>query len=93
MIAGQPLFLTVPPTIYAHEKIIAKASGAFGRPYVLVYVPECEEVAGSGKRYIKECYRVVHRFDGNRHSVAFKTLAEAQAEFDRLTMPIIEQRG
>ncbi len=77
--------------IYQHEKVICRATGAFGKPYALVYVPECDEIAGSGTRHVNECYRVVHTFDGNRHSNAFKTLAEAQAAFDKWTKPIVEQ--
>jgi hypothetical protein len=85
-------YLKTNVTIYKHESIITKETGAFGKPYILVFVPECEEVAGSGTRKIKECYRVVSTISGNRHSKAYKTLAEAQAELDRWTKPIIEQK-
>lgn len=77
--------------IYKHETIIEQASGAFGKPYALVHVPDCEEIAGSGTRHVEECFRVVHTFDGDRHSKAFKTLPEARAEFERWTKPIIEE--
>lgn len=75
--------------IYKHETIIKKASGAFGKKYALVHVPECDEVAGSGTRHIKECWRVVYMFDGNRHSKAFSTLEQAEKEIDQWTVPII----
>lgn len=79
--------------LYTHETIIKEAFGAWGKPYFLVHVPECNEVAGSGTRHTTECFRVVHMFDGKRHSRAFKTLSEAQAELDRWTQPITEQRS
>lgn len=78
------------PTIYNHETILKTAFGAFSKPYVLVHVPKCKEIAGAGVRDIPECYRVIHMFDGNRHSKAFKTLEQAQAEFDTWTKPICE---
>ena len=77
--------------IYKHETVIEQSAGAFGKPYALVHVPECEEIAGSGTRHVKECYRVVHTFDKNRHSKAFKTFAEARAEFHQWTQPIVEK--
>lgn len=78
--------------IYSHETVIQKRQGVFGKQYAIVHVPECEEVAGSGTRHIKECYRVVYMFDGNRHSKAFKTLKEAQKEIDAYTNPITENK-
>lgn len=75
--------------LYTHETLIKEATGAFGKLYALVHVPECDEVAGSGTRHIKECWRVVYMFDGNRHSKAFATLEAAQAEIDTWTMPIV----
>lgn len=43
--------------LYPHETIIKEAFGAWGKPYFLVHVPECDEVAGSGTRHVKECWR------------------------------------
>jgi len=74
---------------YSHETIIKKAFGAFNRPYLLVHVPECEEIAGSGMRHIQECYRLVYTVGGARNSRAYKTFDEAQSEFERVTTPII----
>jgi hypothetical protein len=79
------------PYTYKNETIIKTAFSAFGKPYILAHVAAGEEIAGSGTRYVNECYRVIHMFDGNRHSKAFKTLAEAVAEFEQWTKPIIEQ--
>jgi hypothetical protein len=75
--------------LYKNETLIKEAQGAFGKPYLLAHVAAGEEIAGSGTRYVNECFRVIHKFDGNRHSKAFKTLEEAQNEFDRWTAPII----
>ena len=75
--------------IYKHETVLKEAQGAFGKRYNLVHAPECDEVAGSGTRHIKECWRVVYMFDGNRHSKAFATLEAAQNELDTWTMPIV----
>lgn len=79
--------------LYKNETLIAEAQGAFGKPYYLAHVAEGEEIAGSGTRHVKECWRVIHKFDGNRHSKAFAKLEEAQAELDRWTKPIVEQRA
>lgn len=75
--------------LYKHETLLKEAYGAFGKKYCLAYVPECDEIAGSGTRHIKECWRVIYKFDGNRHSKAFATLEQAQAEFEQWTMPIV----
>ena len=79
--------------LYNHETLIKEATGAFGKRFALVHVPECDEVAGSGTRHIKDCWRVVHMFDGNRHSKAFATLEQAQNELDAWTKPIIAVEG
>lgn len=73
---------------YAHENLIEKGFGAFSRPYLLVHVPECDEIAGSGMRHVNECYRLVYQIQGVRHSRAYKTLDEAKTEFLRVTTPI-----
>jgi len=74
---------------YNHETILQQGFGAFNRPYLLVHVAECEEIAGSGTRHIKECYRLVYTVGGVRNSRAYKTLDEATIEFERVTTPII----
>jgi hypothetical protein len=74
---------------YKHETVIKEGFGAFSRPYLLVHVPESEEIAGSGTRPIKECYRLVYTIGGVRNSRAYKTLAEARVEFERVTVPIV----
>jgi hypothetical protein len=74
---------------YKHETVIKEGSGAFSRPYLLVHVPECDEIAGSGIRHVKECYRLVYTIGGVRNSRAYKTLEEAQTEFERVTTPIV----
>jgi hypothetical protein len=79
--------------LYPNETLIKQAQGAFGKPYYLAHVTTGTEIAGSGTREVKECYRVIYKFDGNRHSKAFNTQEEALAEFNRWTQPIIEQRG
>lgn len=79
------------PHIYKNETILETSCSAFGKPYILAHVAAGEEIAGSGTRQVKECFRVIHMFDGNRHSKAFKTLVEAKSYFDRWTNPITEQ--
>lgn len=76
--------------IQPNETIIENAAGAFGRPYYLLAVAEAIVPAGSGMRKDNECYRVASKDrDGTRHSRAYKSYAEAKAEFDRVTTPIV----
>ncbi len=79
--------------LYNHETLIQRGYGAFGKEYILAHVPECDEVAGSGARHIQECYRVIHQFDGNRHSRAFKTLDQAQECFNCWTKFVEEMKA
>lgn len=79
--------------LYTHETLLKEGTGAFGNKYNLAHVPECNEIAGSGMRHIKECYRVIYMFDGNRHSKAFKTLSEAETYFNAWTKPIVEVKA
>lgn len=75
--------------IYANEKLLNKAHGAWQRRYFLLHVLPGEEPAGSRTRYQHECYRVMSLDrDGTRHSRAYKTLDEARIEFERVTTPI-----
>lgn len=76
--------------LYAHETLLAEGAGAFNRRILLAHVPDCEEIAGSGTRQIKECYRVISMVCGVRHSQAYRTLDEAKAVFERFTTPIVE---
>ena len=75
--------------ILANETLIEKANGAFGRPYYLLSVAAAEVPAGAGTRWQNECYRVAYTIQGVRNSRAFKSYAEAKADFDRVTMPIV----
>jgi hypothetical protein len=75
--------------LYKHETLVREATGAFGKLYALVHVPECDEIAGSGARHVMECYRVVYMFDGNRHSKEFKTQEEAENEINTWTKLIV----
>ena len=72
-----------------HEILIDAGYDAFDRCYVLAHVPECNEIAGSGMRHIKECWRLIFSVGGVRHSRAYKTLDEARQEFERVTIPIV----
>lgn len=78
--------------LYNHEILLDKGVMAFGKEFFLAYVPECEELAGSGTRKVKECFRVIWKFDGNRHSKAFLNFQEARAYFDAYTKPILEEK-
>jgi hypothetical protein len=76
--------------IRTNETILAKAYGAWNRPFFLLHVAEGIEVAGSGTRFQHECYRVMSLDrDGTRHSKAFRVLEDAKADFERWTTPIV----
>lgn len=79
--------------LYKNETLISHGYGAWGKQYWLAHVAAGEEIAGSGTRHVEECYRVIWVFDGNRHSRAYKSLADAQAYFNSYTQPIVEQRA
>lgn len=76
--------------IRSNETVLEKATGAFGRPYYLLAVSAAIVPAGAGTRFENECYRVMSLDrDGTRHGRAFKSYAEAKADFDTYTTPIV----
>jgi hypothetical protein len=74
--------------LYNHETEITRGYGVFNRLMILAHVPDCEEVAGSGMRHIKECWRIVQSVQGVRHSQAFTTESQARDYLAQYTTPI-----
>ena len=78
-------------SMLSHETVLKNGYGAFSRPFELRHVSEGYEIAGSAMRHVNECWRVVsYDRDGTRRSKAFKTEAEATADFDCWTEAITE---
>ena len=76
--------------IMTNETLISQANGAFGRPFYLIHATAANVPAGSGTRWDDECFKVISLDrNGTRHGRAYKTLDEAQADFEACTTPIV----
>ena len=76
--------------LHNNETLISEARGAWQRPYYLIHVSAGVVPAGSGTRFQNECFKVISLDrDGTRHGRAYKTLAEAQSDFNAYTNPIV----
>jgi hypothetical protein len=78
-------------TLRKNETELSRATGAFGRQFILVHVSAGIVPAGAGTRYQNECYAVLS-FDRDgirRIATQYKTIDEARAHLDRYTTPIV----
>lgn len=81
----------IPEKRMSQRTVLTIGKGAFGRTYELVHKTVGYEVAGSGLRITGEAWgSLSYDRNGTTHGKWFKTLAEAQENFLRLTTAIIE---
>lgn len=82
---------SVPDSELSVRTVLAKATGAFKRPYELIHKTAGYEIAGSCLRLTGEAWgSLSYDRNGTTHGQWFKTLAEARAQFEQFTTPVIE---